>query len=98
MPFIKVFTRAQFDPATEENEGATLRLVGAIQAIYKMWYEEQLLANPEMAMKASAPGGEPQAGQPVEPEQPQAASVSDVLSALSQGGGSAVGAQPASAA
>lgn len=98
--FIKVFTRAQFARPTEQNPGALQRLVGAIQSIYQMWYQEQLLANPEMAAKAATAGGGTPGEQPQSEEsaEPQAANVADVLALLSQGGPAAVGGQTAPAA
>lgn len=97
--FIDTFTRAQLDRRVAADKSAKGRLVGAIQAQYNMWYQERMLANPELMAQAqpAAPAGAEDSTQ-ASPEQDQSVNVADVLDALSQGGGAGVGAQPASAA
>jgi hypothetical protein len=85
--FIEECTRAQFSPRAKTDPGLPLRLVSAIQAAYNILGVERQMADPSLGMGAA--GGEPgnPQGQP-DPAQQQAVSVSDVLAALSAGGGS----------
>lgn len=100
--FIDTFTRAQMDARVRADNAARARLAAAIQGQYSMQYQERLLANPELAAQvgAASQGGETPESETEDPgvEADQAVNVADVLDALSRGGGSSVGAQPASAA
>jgi hypothetical protein len=97
--FIDEATRAQALKVVDRDPAALQRLVEAIQLQYQMLGQEQVASNPELQAKLASGGGTQSQQTPTDgTAEPQAVSVADVLSALSQGGSGASAPVPASAA
>jgi hypothetical protein len=97
--FIDEAIRAQTLKAVQLDPSALQRLVDAITLQYQMLGQEQVASDPELQAKLASGGGTQSQQTPTDgTAEPQAVSVADVLAQLSQGGGSASGPQPASAA
>lgn len=100
---IKELVRAQSDRRTEIDPGALQRLSQAIQQQYTLMSQEQLMSNPQLAadvQKSQQAGAAGQGSGDQEQQGPQpgqSVSVADLIGALSQGGASNVGRQPAAA-
>jgi hypothetical protein len=97
--FIDEATRAQALKVVDRDPAALQRLVDAITLQYQMLGQERMASDPTMMADAASGGGTQSQQTPTDgTAEPQAVSVADVLSALSQGGSGASAPVPASAA